>query len=99
MFARLFLPAWENVRHLFIKDFHVHLVYRDLWSCAKTAKLSRFRLLMCSEQHPGEPYAGVGQALKKLRARGATTEELVDLVRGMQAELLFSFCYLLDDPG
>jgi hypothetical protein len=48
---------------------------------------------------PNEPYAGVGQALAKLRKRGATDQELTDLVRGMQAELLFSFCYLLEDPG
>lgn len=52
-----------------------------------------------SEEHPDEPYAGVGHALKKLRARGATDEEITDVVRGMQAELLFSFCYLLEDPG
>lgn len=45
------------------------------------------------------PYAGVGHALVKLRKRGATDEEITDLVRGMQAELLFSLCYLLDDPG
>ena len=48
---------------------------------------------------PNEPYAGVGHALAKLRKRGATDQELTDLVRGMQAELLFSFCYLLEDPG
>jgi hypothetical protein len=52
-----------------------------------------------ADAHPGEPYAGVGHALKRLRRRGATDEELTDLVRGMQAELLFSFCSLLDDPG
>lgn len=49
--------------------------------------------------HPDEPYAGVGHALTKLRARGATDEEITDVVRGMQAELLFSLCYLLEDPG
>lgn len=48
---------------------------------------------------PQEPYTGVGHALRKLRGRGATDEELTDLVRGMQAELLFQFCYLLEDPG
>ena len=52
-----------------------------------------------AEKHPDEPYAGVGHALKKLRARGATDDEITDLVRGMQAELLFSFCNLLEGPG
>jgi hypothetical protein len=49
--------------------------------------------------HPKEPYAGVGISLASLRKRGATDAEITDLVRGMQAELLFHFCYLLDDPG
>jgi hypothetical protein len=37
-------------------------------------------------------------ALRSLRAKGATDAELVDLVRGMQAELLFGICYLLNGP-
>ncbi|GMU39129.1 MAG: hypothetical protein AMXMBFR58_38860 [Phycisphaerae bacterium] len=57
------------------------------------------RYIERAQAHPGEPYAGVGHALKKLRGRGATDNEIIDLVRGMQAELLFSFCYLLEDPG
>jgi hypothetical protein len=52
-----------------------------------------------AKNHPDEPYAGAGLALARLRAKGATDEELTDLVRAMQAELLFSFCYLLEDPG
>ena len=52
-----------------------------------------------AQKRPDEPYAGVGHALERLRARGATDEELTDLVRGMQAQALFSFCYLLADPG
>jgi hypothetical protein len=30
---------------------------------------------------------------------GADRQLLADLVRGMQAELLFGLCYLLEDPG
>jgi hypothetical protein len=52
-----------------------------------------------AKARPNEPYAGVGHSLAKLRERGATDAELTDLVRGMQAELLFSLCYLLEDPG
>ncbi len=52
-----------------------------------------------SASHPRDPYAGVGHALARLRARGATDEEITDLVRGMQAKLLFHLCYLLEDPG
>ena len=52
-----------------------------------------------ASDHPDEPYAGVGHALVALRQRGATNDEITDVVRGMQAELLFSLCYLLGDPG
>jgi hypothetical protein len=52
-----------------------------------------------AEASPDTPYAGVGHALKKLRAKGGTDEEITDLVRGMQARLLFALCYLLEDPG
>jgi hypothetical protein len=52
-----------------------------------------------AESKPHAPYAGAGHALRQLRGRGATDAELTDLVRGMQAELLFQFCYLLEDPG
>ena len=51
------------------------------------------------DANPTGPYGGVGWALKRLQAKGATSEELSHLVRGMQAELLFSICYLMEDPG
>ena len=52
-----------------------------------------------ARQCPSEPYAGVGIALDRLRQCGAADRDLTDVVRGMQAELLFSICSLLDDPG
>lgn len=52
-----------------------------------------------AEQNPEEPYAGVGHALARLRSVGASQEDLTDVVRGMQAQLLFHLCSLLDDPG
>jgi len=52
-----------------------------------------------AEADADAPYAGVGQSLKSLLAKGATAEEITDVVRGKQAELLFEFCYLLEDPN
>jgi hypothetical protein len=52
-----------------------------------------------AEAHSSAPFAGVGLALKRLRDTGASESDLVDLVRGMQAQLLFHICYLLDDPS
>lgn len=51
------------------------------------------------ERDPSGPYAGAGKAIASLRNKGATDAELTDLVRAMQAELLFHVCYLLADPG
>ena len=52
-----------------------------------------------AQAHPDDPFAGVGHTLNKLRARGATDDEITDVVRGMQAQVLFQFCYLLEDLG
>jgi len=82
----------QLARFLFLRQAWRRIVNEDDSSWID-ARITR------SEKRPDEPYAGVGHALKKLRARGATDEEVVDLVRGMQAELLFSLCYLLEDPG
>lgn len=52
-----------------------------------------------ADADPSAPFAGVGLALKRLRGTGASDSDLVDLVRGMQAQLLFHICYLLEDPS
>jgi len=45
-----------------------------------------------------EPYAGVAHALRKLKREGADLVAVADVVRGMQARLLFDLCYMLSDP-
>jgi hypothetical protein len=56
-------------------------------------------LIVEAERTPDAPFAGCGHALRRLRDRGATEEELGDLVRGMQVQFMFTLCYMLDDPG
>jgi len=56
------------------------------------------RTIACFRETPTVPFSGIGRAVESLRAKGATTDELTDLVRGMQALLLFELCYQLDDP-
>jgi hypothetical protein len=51
-----------------------------------------------AEKYPTGPYAGVGQALKRVVAAGASRQDLTDIARGVQAEMLFRLCYLLEDP-
>ena len=82
----------QLARYLFLRQAWRHIVKEGDPSWIE-ASIER------AKTHPHEPYAGVGHALTKLRSRGATDDEITDLVRGMQAELLFSFCYLLEDPG
>ena len=49
-----------------------------------------------SAQHPGAPCSGIGQALKNLLAKGADPQDITDVVRVMQYNLLFHLCDLLD---
>jgi hypothetical protein len=46
-----------------------------------------------------DPGGGIGPALKRLLAQGATEEDLTTIVRVMQWLLLSKLCCLLDDPG
>jgi hypothetical protein len=52
-----------------------------------------------SMNRPDVPFAGIGHALSRLRELGVSDNDINDVVRGKQAELLFSLCYLIDDPG
>ena len=55
-----------------------------------------------AEKNPDHPFIGGGLALKSLRAKGATDEELNDLVRNYQMEYLSEVISVLDygrDPG
>lgn len=52
-----------------------------------------------AENEPEAPFAGVGHVLRRLKSLGASDEDLSELARGMQANLLLALCQLLDDPG
>jgi hypothetical protein len=81
----------QLARYLFLRQAWRHIVADDdpSWIAAEIAGARRT---------PTAPYAGVGQALERLKAAGASDRDLTDLVRGKQAELLFALCYLLEDP-
>ena len=55
--------------------------------------------IKASRERPGEPCAGAGPALERMLASGADRADIHEVVRAMQYDLLFSLCYLLDDPG
>jgi hypothetical protein len=45
-----------------------------------------------------DPYSGGSHALRRLLAAGVSRGDLTDLVRSMQAQMLFALTMLLDDP-
>jgi hypothetical protein len=52
-----------------------------------------------AKARPSDPGAGAGPALQRLLAAQADRNDIHEVVRVMQWELLFSLCYLLEDPG
>jgi hypothetical protein len=83
-----------------INQLHRFLFLRQAWKCVSGEQDDSWidRQIAHFHRRPDEPYAGVGRALERLLALGADRRDLVDLVRGTQAEALFSFSYLLSDP-
>jgi hypothetical protein len=57
------------------------------------------RLLSRTPTAADAPFAGTADALRRLLDGGVDRRYLHEVVRGMQAELVFHLCYLLDDPG
>ncbi len=83
-----------------INQLHRYLFLRQAWSQVIRDGDSTWidASIAAAERGRDDPYAGMGHALKRLFAAGASRDDLTDVVRGMQAELLFQFCYLLEDP-
>ena len=82
----------QLARFVFLREAWKNIVSEDdpSWIADQIAR---------AEEHPVAPLAGIGHALRRLKARGASDEDLAEVVRGMQANFLFSLCYQLDDPN
>jgi hypothetical protein len=50
-----------------------------------------------SAARPEAPYAGLGQALARCRALGVADEDLTDIARCLQAQMIFTLGYLLEN--
>jgi hypothetical protein len=57
------------------------------------------RAVRAAEDDPGSPGAGMGLVLNRLLAKGAAREDLSELARTAQWQLLHDICYLLSDPS
>lgn len=84
-----------------ISQLHRFLFLRQAWERVASESDDEWidQEIASSKQHPGQPFSGIGHALARMQAKGVAREDIVDLVRGMQARLLFDFCYLLADPS
>jgi len=84
-----------------INQLHRFLFLRQAWRQVIAEDDERWieRELGEATRYPAGPYAGVGHALSRLIALGASRSDIVDLARGMQAQTLFGICYLLGDPS
>lgn len=56
------------------------------------------RTIESSGRDPDAPYAGLGAILRTCREKGVADSDLTHMARCLQAQVLFSICYLLDGP-
>lgn len=84
-----------------IPQLQRYLFLRQAWKCVLAEDNVKWidRQIQESENRPNGPFAGVGAALKRAVLAGVSRQDLTDIARGSQAEMLFQLCYLLDDPG
>lgn len=56
------------------------------------------REIAYARSHPGKPFAGLGVALANCRTKGVSADDLNEMARCLQAQMLFSIAYLLEGP-
>ena len=84
-----------------INHLHRFLFLRQAWARVASESDDEWieKQVAHSKKDPRQPFAGTGHAIARMLAAGVVREDIVDLARGMQAQLLFDICYLLDDPS
>ncbi len=84
-----------------IAQLHRFLFLRQAWRLVLGEDATAWidRSIAHTKKDPEGVFAGLGAALERAVAAGASREDLTQIARGMQAELLFQFCYLLSDSG
>jgi hypothetical protein len=79
-------------RFLFLRQAWSHVLHEDAASWVDYH-------IQEAEKNPTAPFSGMGAALKRAIAAGVEREDLTQIARGVQAELLSQVCYMLDDNG
>jgi hypothetical protein len=81
-----------------IPQLHRFLFLRAAWARVADAQNTDWidNQMAHAARNPKDPAAATGRALARLVAQGADRADIAQLVRGMQTDLLFSLCGLLD---
>lgn len=94
------LRAREQVEHG-VPHLARYLFLRQAWRLLLADGDTRWiePTIASSRAQPDAPFAGVGHALSRLRAAGASDADVTEVARGMQAALLYALCRLVDEPS
>lgn len=105
LFARLGANQPETWAHSQVTEginqLHRFLILRQLWAEIVDRRDNSWvdTLIDQARKRPSLSNVGLGEALVRLIDAGAQREDIATVVRDMQVELLFRFCYLLGDPS
>lgn len=94
--------AWAASQvHEGINQLHRFMFLKQAWSTVVAADDAGWidRIIAQHEKWPQRDDYRLGATLERLLDQGAAREDLVDLVRSQQIEVLFGLCYLLSDPS
>ncbi|MFM9878940.1 MAG: hypothetical protein ACKVOO_00830 [Burkholderiaceae bacterium] len=84
-----------------IPQLHRFLFLRQAWSHVIAEHYLGWvdHHIEVAEKHPEAPFSGMGAALKRAVSAGVAREDLSQIARGVQAELLCQLSYMLEDNG
>ena len=84
-----------------IPQLHRFLFLRQAWSYVLAEESAGWvgYHIEEAEKDPNAPFSGMGAALKRAVSAGVTQDDLSQIARGVQAELLSQLCYMLEDNG
>ena len=103
LFRRLGAPHPEKWASSQVKEgipqLHRFLWLREAWKSVVSGDEWMEKEIEKAHAKPGAPYSGIGLALDRCLGKGIDREDLNEIVRGKQVQLLFALCYLLDDPN
>ncbi len=57
------------------------------------------RVLSNTPPHSEEPFSGIAHSIRSLLAAGASRDDIAELVRATQAEMLATLTYVMSDSG